>query len=157
MNLPPQFAPGYRKVLGRHRFAEAEIIRFAEKFDPQPFHLDPEAARKSVLGGLCASGWHTVAVWMRYYRLNEERLAEELKEQGYSAAEFGPSPGIEQLRWIRPVYVDDMITYTNEITQCRASASKKGWYVVTSSSSGVNQDDKPVISFSGAAFIRYPA
>jgi acyl dehydratase len=157
MNLPPQFASGYGRELGRHRFTEAEIIRFAGKYDPQPFHMNPEAARKSVLGGLCASGWHTVAVWMRYYRQNEKKLAAELKEQGFPPAEFGPSPGIEQLRWIRPVYVDDVVTYVNEIAQSRPSASKKGWFVITSNMSGINQNDKPVITFTGSAFLRYPA
>ncbi|MCB1430164.1 MAG: dehydratase, partial [Nitratireductor sp.] len=68
MMLPPWFEPGFTAELGEHCFEADEIIAFARKFDPQPFHLDAELARKSAFGGLCASGWHTASVWMRKQR-----------------------------------------------------------------------------------------
>ena len=61
------FEPGHVYELGSHTVTEEEIVDFARRFDPQPFHLDPEAARESVFGGLIASGWHTGAMWMRLY------------------------------------------------------------------------------------------
>ena len=84
--------------LGSVDVTEADILEFARRFDPQPFHVDPEAARQSVFGGLIASGWHTGAMWMRLY-------VDSLLD---GAASMG-SPGIEELRWLAPVRPGDTL------------------------------------------------
>ena len=66
MNLDEYFGIGVTITLGAHRFEPDEIKAFAARYDPQPFHLDEKAAEKSVFGGLCASGWHTASMWMKY-------------------------------------------------------------------------------------------
>jgi acyl dehydratase len=155
MTFPRQFQPGHRAKLGSHHFCEEEILRFARKYDPQPFHTNRQAAEKSFFGGLCASGWHTAAVWMRCQRDYSARLQVQLESEGLGNLEFGPSPGFENLRWLRPVYVGDTITYFNETTSSRASRSRPGWYVVIGQMSGENQHGQKVFEFSGTVFLRY--
>jgi acyl dehydratase len=92
------FEPGQVFELGTHDVSEAEIVEFARQWDPQPFHVDPDAARESVFGGLIASGWHTGSLWMRMY------VGSMLE----GAAGMG-SPGIEELRWLAPVRPGDTL------------------------------------------------
>ena len=157
MKLSPFFEPGHRSEIGSHTFTRDEIIRFARKFDPQPFHIDEEKARASVLGGLCASGWHTAAVWMRLMRDFNAGSVAEWVAAGNPPYAIGPSPGFKNLRWIRPVYVDDTITYFNNTETCRPSASRPGWYIFSGRQEGINQHGKPVFSFDSTGFLRYPA
>ena len=157
MTLPPQFQAGARAEIGSVLFSERDIVRFARKYDPQPFHTDKDAARESVLGGLCASGWHTTAAWMRCQRDHAARVEKALAEQGFAKAEFGPAFGFRNLRWVRPVFVGDRVTFHNEISESRQSQSRPGWYVMTVDSHGVNQDGKLVIGFSSSVLLRYPA
>jgi len=86
-----------------------EIKAFAREFDPQPFHLDEEAAARSHFGALCASGWHTAAVCLRHVVLARQRQQAELRRCGEPVARTGPSPGLRDLKWPRPVYVGDTI------------------------------------------------
>ena len=157
MKLPPLFEAGHRARLGSHTFSRAEIIRFATRFDPQRFHVDEEAARNSVLGALCASGWHTAAVWMRKQRDWSAAALAEWVGAGNPPFEIGPSPGFDNLRWIRPVYVDDTIAYFNTTRACRPSASRPGWYVFTGFQEGLNQKGEPVFSFDSFGFMKFPA
>jgi acyl dehydratase len=92
------FEPGQVFELGSHDVTEAEIVEFAERWDPQPFHTDAEAAAESVFGGLIASGWHTGAMWMRLY---VDSLLGGMTSMG--------SPGIEELRWLAPVRPGDTL------------------------------------------------
>ena len=88
---------------------DAEAIKaFARKYDPQPFHVDEEAARESVFGRLCASGWHTAAMWMK---LNLAHRGPDWDGPG-PAPEFGPSPGFKNLKWLKPVYAGETVTFT---------------------------------------------
>ena len=104
------FEAGQHFVLGTHTVTEEEIVAFAEQWDPQPFHVDPEAARKTVFGGLIASGWHTGALWMRMYVANV-----------LGSASRG-SPGIEELRWLAPVRPGDTLTGTMTVLETAPSA-----------------------------------
>jgi acyl dehydratase len=155
--LPDFLTPGYRADLGTHVFTAEEIVRFAEKYDPQLFHVDVEAARASIFGGLCASGWHTAAVWMRKQRDHAARRAKLRAEAGLPAVEFGPSPGFENLKWLRPVYAGEEIRFYCETTVFRPSASRPGWHVFTGNNGGTLLDGTPVISFTSSALVRYPA
>lgn len=146
--------PGMQLNLGSHIFGAEEIIRFAQKYDPQPFHLSEEGASNSNFGHLCASGWHTVAVWMRHNVVNGPAEYQRLTGFGDPISVLGPSPGVRNIKWLRPVFVDDTIRFSTTIESKRLSDKRPGWGLVFSKSEGINQDGKPVISFNGAINIR---
>ncbi|HEX2216411.1 MAG TPA: MaoC/PaaZ C-terminal domain-containing protein, partial [Xanthobacteraceae bacterium] len=112
---------GRRTEIGRHTFTADEIKAFATRYDPQPFHLDEEAAARSHFGRLCASGWHTAAMCMRFLVENRRRIVAELQARGEPIGKWGPSPGFRDLKWLKPVYVDDTITYAAEPIEKRVS------------------------------------
>jgi len=144
---------GDRAEVGRHTFTAGEIKKFATKFDPQPFHLDEAAAAKSIFGALCASGWHTASVWMGLMVEHNKREDAAQRARGEPVAALGPSPGFRELKWLRPVYVGDTITYATEIVETRASNSRPGWGLMSFKNTGVNQNNEPVISFISVAFV----
>jgi acyl dehydratase len=144
--------PGEASELGSYRFSADEIVRFASAFDMQPFHIDPEAARRSLFGGLCASGWHTAAVWMKLMIAGRERSRAEAGRLGLATPRLGPSPGFKNLKWSRPVFAGDIITYRSVVTGTRASASRPGWGLAFHRNTGINQRREEVFSFEGAVF-----
>jgi acyl dehydratase len=104
---------GVKVTLGSYTFTEENIVAFAKKYDPQPFHLDHDAAARSPYGGLIASGWHTAAVWMKLmiaHRRARVAAGEELTQANYV------SPGVRDIRWLKPVRPGMTLTYTNENT-----------------------------------------
>lgn len=107
------FQAGQEFPLGPRTVTRAEIIAFAAEFDPQPFHLDEQAAASSLLGGLAASGWHTCALFMRM--LFDGWLGE--------TASMG-SPGVDRLKWKRPVRPGDVLSGRSLVLDCRASRSR---------------------------------
>jgi acyl dehydratase len=144
--------------LGSHTFTAQEIKAFAAAFDPQPFHLDEEAARQSHFGALCASGWHTCAIWMRLMIDSVDRIRNDALAKGLPVAERGPSPGFRELKWLKPVYAGDTITYSATLIDKRVSASRPGWGLVTHHNLGVNQKGERVLEFTASAFLeRHPA
>src|ERR1700710_2960376 len=94
---------GQRRELGSFTFTAELIKKFALQFDPQPFHLDEAEGRKSLFGGLAASGWHVSAVFMKLMVADDQRQAREAVARGEKVAVGGPSPGFKELRWIKPV------------------------------------------------------
>lgn len=141
--------PGERVVLGARRFEAEEIVAYARQFDPQPFHVDADAAAASHFGKLCASGWHTGAGWMRAMVDHRTRAADAAREAGLPVPALGPSPGFRNLAWTRPVYAGDVITYASTITQTRPSGSRPGWGLVFQRNEGVNQHGETVFAFDG--------
>lgn len=138
--------------LGSHRFTDEEIIAFASRFDPQPFHVDHVAARHSHFGGLCASGWHTAVIWMR---LNVEHRKRAAAEPGAPPLDvLGPSPGFQNLQWLKPVYAGDTISYATTVVEKRALKSRPGWGLVTSHNKGWNQRRELAFAFTGHVFVR---
>jgi acyl dehydratase len=144
---------GDRTELGRHTFSADEIKAFARCFDPQPFHLDEAAAARSHFGALCASGWQTAAVFMRHLVEAEQREAAARRARGEPVAENGPSPGVRDLRWLRPVYAGDTISFAREVTELRALPHRPRWGLVVALNTGTNQKGELVLSFSGAKFL----
>ncbi|MBX6329187.1 MAG: MaoC family dehydratase [Pseudolabrys sp.] len=144
---------GERTPVGRHRFTADEIKAFAARFDPQPFHLDETAAARSHFGALVASGWHTVAVWMRLTVAQRRRLAEAARARGESVAGIGPALGVREMKWLKPVYAGDEIAYENEVVETRFSRSRPHLGLVTIRSIGVNQRGETVISFLSTTFV----
>jgi acyl dehydratase len=143
---------GEPMVFGSHTFTAEEIKAFARCFDPQSFHLDEAAAARSHFGRLCASGWHTMAVWMRLMVAYCQRRTASLAASGEPVPELGPSPGFRDLRWLKPVYVGDTITYASEVTEKRPSARRPGWGVISLRTTGTNQDGELVVSVINTAF-----
>jgi acyl dehydratase len=144
---------GDRIETGRYTFTAEAIKAFASRFDPQLFHLDEEAAARSHFGALCASGWHTAAMWMRLMVDHHRREDEARQSRGEPIAVLGPSPGFRELKWLRPVYVGDTISYATEILETRASASRPQWGLMTIRNTGANQKGELVISFISVAFV----
>jgi acyl dehydratase len=141
------FKLGERIEMGRYTFGEAEIVDFARQFDPQPFHVDAEAARKSFFGGLIASGWHTCSVGMRL--TVESHLG--------NAASLG-SPGLDNIRWLKPVRAGDTVAYSRVVLETRASESRPGVGLVKSRWEAVNQAGEMVMTMEGwGMFGRRPA
>src|ERR671911_3001873 len=121
--------------LGSITVEEEDILAFARLWDPQPFHVDPEAAKESVFGGLIASGWHTGAMWMRLY-------VDSLLD---GAASMG-SPGIEELRWLAPVRPGDTLSGRLTILEATPSQRRADRGTVRVRGEMVNQDGVTVMS-----------
>lgn len=132
------FEPGESVEMGTHLFTEEEVLRFAREFDPQPFHVDPRAARASIYGGTIASGWHTCSVMMRLicdnYLLQSEGMG---------------SPGLEQIRWLKPVRPGDVLRGTRTTLSARVSGSKPDRGLVEMRWEGFNQREELVVSMRG--------
>lgn len=139
--------------LGRHTFRKDDIIRFAEKYDPQPFHLSEEEAARTHFGRLCASGWHTASVFMKLFVAKMKAMQAEARAAGTPAARIGPSPGFEDLKWIKPVFVGDTLTYTRIVTGKTESRSRPEWGLVHSDMLAHNQDGTLVFSFKATVFV----
>ncbi|WP_084044262.1 acyl dehydratase [Ensifer sp. WSM1721] len=147
MTLAELYEAGRKIVIGSLTFAAEDIIRFARDFDPQPFHLDEEGAKQSLFGGLCASGWHTSAGWMQCFVRFWADEARRLAAEGLHAPKLGPSPGFRELKWLKPVYAGDTITYAVTLLEARIVASRPGWRINTILCEGENQHGEAVIRF----------
>jgi acyl dehydratase len=118
---------------GRMRIDAAEIKRFAREFDPQPFHLDEQAARETIFQGLAASGWHTAALTMRL-----------LVESALKPAGGLVGAGFDEFRWPRPVRPGDELRVESEVLEVRASKSRPGQGLVKVRMTTLNQDGDAV-------------
>ena len=147
---------GTRRELGSYTFTAERIKAFAAKYDPQAFHLDEEAGRNSLFGGLAASGWHTASAWMRAV-VDSGSGARSAKADGHAdgddALAGGPSPGFKNLRWPKPVLAGDTITFFTEVKSKRASATRPQWGLIFVLNTGENQRGELVFSFDGSAFV----
>lgn len=148
-----EIAIGDRRDFGSFTFTADAIRTFAMQFDPQPFHLDEEAGRRSLFGGLAASGWHIGSVCMKLLVADRQRLIAESKQRGVDVAVWGPSPGFRELRWIKPVLAGDTISYFGVVETIRPSGSRPQWGIVQSRNTGTNQRGEAVFSFLGSAFV----
>ncbi|HEY5663461.1 MAG TPA: MaoC family dehydratase [Ilumatobacter sp.] len=132
------FSPGRVFELGSVDVTADEIIEFATRYDPQPFHVDPHAAEASPFGGLIASGWHTCAMFMR---LLYEGILHDSSSQG--------SPGMEELRWLAPVRPGDRLTGRSTVEDATPSATRPNRGTVILRSEMRNQDDVIVLAMRG--------
>jgi acyl dehydratase len=129
------YVPGTTSEHGPIRVDEAEVVDFGRRFDPQPFHVDAEAAAAGPFGGLIASGWHTCALMMRL-------LADEYLSPVSSLG----SPGVDELRWIQPVRPGDELTLRTTVEEARLSRSKPDRGLVHTRVELVNQAGAVVLS-----------
>ncbi|MAM41145.1 MAG: acyl dehydratase [Erythrobacter sp.] len=135
---------GTVRKFGRYEVSRDEVLEFAEKYDPQPFHLDDEAAAQTHFGRLSASGWHTCAMTMRM-------MVEDITDN--QSASLG-SPGIDQLRWTKPVYPGDTLRCETELIEKRRSASRPEMGIFKSQVRTFNQNDELVLEMISKALIR---
>jgi acyl dehydratase len=138
--------------LGSHTFTRDAIVRFAQAYDPQSFHVDEVAARSGPFGKLAASGWHTCAIWMRTYLDWSRTRAEATAARGLPVPAIGPSPGFRDLKWLRPVHPGDTITYSMTIAGKRPSASRPQWGILSTHNRGVDQNGVPVFEFTVTSY-----
>ena len=137
------FQPGQVRECGQHVVTKEEIVEFATRYDPQPFHTDEAAAQASPYGGLIASGWMTCALAMR------------MVCDGYllDAASLG-SPGVDQVRWLRPVRPGDVLRMRVTIREVRVSQSKPDRGIVRTGWEMFNQNDELVLTTEGTGMFR---
>ena len=135
--------PGNVRQLGTVTPTREEILEFAQKFDPQPFHLSEEGGKASLFGGLCASGWHTCSMAMglmvRNFLLNSSSLG---------------SPGLENIKWLKPVHPGDTLRLEHEILESRPSKSKPDVGLTRTVWRMYNQDGDQVLHMEGASMFR---
>lgn len=136
------FRVGNEISFGRYEVTAEEIIEFATRYDPQPFHTDPEAAKHSMFGVLCASGWHTCAMSMRM-------LVDWMQENDVSSE---GSPGVEQVRWLRPVVPGDVLSMRIKVIGARLSGSRPGTGLVSYDHKTVDAAGNPVMTMISTVF-----
>jgi acyl dehydratase len=154
MTLDEYLRIGQTVTLGSHRFGAEEIKAFARKFDPQLFHMDEKSAEKSVFGGLCASGWHTASMWMRYNIKSEDRSDKGAWDGPGPEPAFGPSPGFRQLKWLKPVYADETITFKRTALSHRPLASRPGWRLLSVRAEAFDSKGDKVIEFESVVLVK---
>lgn len=135
---------GDRRSFGSYEVTREEVIEFAQKYDPQPFHLSDEAAAKTHFGRIAASGWHTCAMTMRM-------LVDNIATG--DDAGLG-SPGWDELRWLKPVYPGDTLRVETEIIDVRPSRSKPDIGSFKSLITVFNQKDEPVMTVHSIALVK---
>ena len=137
------YLPGAVHEFGSVTIEEEEIIDFARRFDPQPFHIDPEAAKQSAFGGLIASGWHTASLTMRLL----------VNHYVSRVASLG-SPGVDEVRWRKPVRPGDTLSVRATITESKLSRSKPDQGTIRSYIEVLNQHREVVMTWKGMGLFR---
>ncbi|MEX0583877.1 MAG: MaoC family dehydratase [Sneathiella sp.] len=136
-------AVGDKTVSNSKTVTKEEILDFARKYDPQPFHLDEAAAKKSIYGGLIASGWHTTAILMRL-------LVDNMTNK---RAGLG-SPGCDDLRWVRPVRPGDTLRYESTVVEPRKSGSRPDMGIIRADVKLFNQNDEVVLTLKSIGMVK---
>lgn len=135
---------GTRQSFGHYEVTREEVLEFARKYDPQPFHLSDEAAAQTHFGRISASGWHTCSMTMAM-------MVENMKTN--AQAGLG-SPGVDHLRWAKPVYPGDTLRVESEILEKRRSQSRRDMGIFKSRSRTYNQNDEVVLEMVSNGLIR---
>ena len=137
------FAPGLEIDLGSYPVHMSEMIEFAKKYDPQPFHTDASAASTSHVGELIASGWFTMSIFMRLQcdgLLNKSSII--------------VSPGVDNIRWLKPVFAGDVLSAISRVSGARLSQSKPDRGIVTSDVVIDNQQSQTVATLTTLALFK---
>jgi acyl dehydratase len=135
---------GAETVFGHYDVTREEVLEFAHKYDPQPFHINDEAAAKTHFGRIAASGWHTAAMTMRV-------IVNSLTKE--PQAGLG-SPGVDELRWLRPVYPGDTLTVRGVIVDKTPSRSKPELGTIRTQTTVANQDGVDVMRFTSIVLMQ---
>ena len=135
---------GAEREFGSYEVTRDEVIEFATKYDPQPFHLSDEAAAKTHFGRIAASGWHSAAMTMAVIA----RAVVDEEQAGLG------SPGIDELRWLKPVYPGETLTVSGKILEKTPSRSKPEIGSFRTQTTVTNQHGQPVMTFTSIVLIR---
>ena len=135
---------GAETRFGSYEVTREEVLEFARKYDPQPFHLSEEAAAQTHFGRIAASGWHTCAMTMAVLA----RYAVKHEQAGLG------SPGVDELRWLKPVYPGDTLHVSGRLLEKTPSRSKPFMGSYRTLTTVTNQDDVPVMTFTSIVLIR---
>jgi acyl dehydratase len=144
MKYLEDYEVGQRSSFGRYEVTREEVLEFAAKYDPQPFHLDDAAAAQTYFGRVSASGWHTCAMTMR---MLVDNMARE------QSAGLG-SPGLDELRWLKPVYPGDTLRIEAEVIAVRRSRSRPEMGSTHNRITVFNQHDEPVMTMTSIGLVR---
>lgn len=144
MKYYEDFTVGETSEFGAYKVTREEVLDFAGKYDPQPFHLDDEAAAKTFFGKISASGWHTCGMTMRMM----------VDQMSVTQAASEGSPGVDKIRWKRPVYPGDTLHMRAHVTGKDEMASKPHLGLVHNSYDVLNQDDVIVMTFDATGIMR---
>lgn len=139
-------------AIGDYTFTDENIAAFASAYDNQDFHIDAAAAAKGPFGGIIASGWHTAAAWMACLVRNQTDRFDRLQAAGRNPAVTDLSPGLKNMRWLRPVRPGDTLTYECKVIGKRETASRPEWGLVFHHNTGTNQRGERAFEFTGAVF-----
>ncbi|MBB4840546.1 acyl dehydratase [Sphingomonas kyeonggiensis] len=135
---------GKKRSFGRYEVTREEVLEFARKYDPQPFHLDDDAAAQTHFGRLAASGWHTCAMTM----------AMTVAEMSVVPQASLGAAGIDELRWLKPVYPGDVLRVETEVLEVTPSRSRPEMGSFKNQTTTFNQHDEPVLRFTGLVLMR---
>ena len=137
------FAPGQVRDMGSHDFAQDEIVAFARQYDPQRFHVDPDAARDTPFGGLIASGWQTCCVLMR-----------KMVDAYIGESRCVGSPGLDSLKWLKPVRPGDRLAFRSTVLEARPSGSRPQLGLVRFRWEALDSSGTVVLSLEGWQFFQ---
>ncbi|HEX8446581.1 MAG TPA: MaoC family dehydratase [Sphingomonas sp.] len=140
------FEVGQRAAFGRYEVERAEVLEFARRYDPQPFHLSDAAAATTHFGRLAASGWHSTAMTMAMIVAN-------MGDDGDVGGSLGAA-GVDELRWLRPVHPGDVLRCETEVIAVIPSNSRPDRGIVRTRMTVFNQHDDPVMTFIPIALFR---
>jgi acyl dehydratase len=143
---------GDERLVGSHEFTRESIIAFAQVYDPQRFHIDEAAAKHSIFGGLCASGWHVAAASMRALVDYRAAAFAEIAASGETVPPLGVSPGITNLRWPNPTRPGDVVAFHARVLDKRETR-RPDWGIVGFQIRGVNQHGKEAITYENRPFV----
>jgi acyl dehydratase len=135
---------GTKRSFGRYEVTREEVLDFARKYDPQPFHLSDEGAASTHFGRLAASGWHTCAMTMSMF----------VAEMGVNPQASLGAAGVDELRWLKPVYPGDVLRCESEILEVKPSRSRPDMGSMRTQTTTYNQRDEPVLRFIALALMR---
>lgn len=136
------FIVGDSLSLGSKLVTAEEVIAFASEFDPQPFHLSEEAGKATILGGLAASGWHTCAM-----------LTRMIADSYISKSDSQGAPGVDYVKWLKPVLAGDMLSATSTVLEKRISRSQPSLGIIRLNHKIINQHNIPVCEAQGSIFM----
>ncbi len=141
---------GERISFGTFGFTAENMTAYSRKFDPVGFHVDEAAGRASPYGAITAAGLHVGCGWMFRYIATNTAARAALESQGKVLPETGPSPGFKNMRWLKPVFAGDVLSFFTTATSKRPLASRPGWGMVSGHNEGINQNGEVVFSFESA-------
>ena len=149
-----EFKPGQVFPLGSYTFTAENIRSYSTAFAPVGFHMNADQAEKGLFGKTAAAGFHTCSGWMTCFVAANTKARTDRASTGEALPEIGPSPGIANVRWQRPVFPGEAISYRSTVVASRALASRPGWGMVTFLSEGHNASNALVMRFEGRVLVQ---